>query len=86
MRTKIILLIGTFFMALFTDESALAGSMRCGVHLITDGGRHPPGRYEIFKKCGEPTYRDGNVWVYELRTKNTRLLRFNDGGKLVSIK
>jgi len=28
-------------------ESVLAGSMRCGTHLISSGGRPGPGKYEV---------------------------------------
>ena len=46
-------------------ENAFAGSMRCGSHLISTGGLHGPGKYEVLKKCGEPTVRTGDTWIYE---------------------
>lgn len=79
MRIKIVLLLATFFGALFTVELALAGSMKCGVHLITDGGQYPPGKYEILKKCGEPTFKQGSIWVYDSKSNMPRELHFIDG-------
>lgn len=70
---------------LFTNQSAFAGSMSCGVHRIQDGGRVGPGKYEVLKKCGEPTFRQGNSWVYE-KSGNRHILVFNDSGALNSIK
>ena len=46
-------------------QNAFAGSMRCGSHLISTGGLHGPGKYEVLKKCGEPTVRSGDTWIYE---------------------
>ena len=62
-KTLLITLIAAFSMLMF--QSVYAGSMRCGSHLISDGGRHGPGIYEVLKRCGEPTFRQGNSWVYE---------------------
>ena len=61
-----------------------AGSMRCRGHHITDGGRHGPGKYEVLKKCGEPTERYGNTWIYD-QGRSRYVLRFNDAGLLVAI-
>lgn len=85
MRIKIVLLLATFFGALFTVELALAGGMKCGVHLITDGGQYPPGKYEILKKCGEPTFKQGSIWVYDSQSKLPKELHFDDSGLLIRI-
>ena len=66
------------------SEAALAGSMRCGGHYIADGGRHGPGKYEVLKKCGEPTERFGGTWIYD-KGRSRYVLRFNDAGLLVAI-
>ena len=55
-------------------QTAFAGSMRCGSHIISTGGLHGPGKYEVLKKCGEPTVRSGDTWIYE-----------NGGGKYVVV-
>ena len=60
-------------------DAALAGNIRCGGHLISDGGRNGPGKYEVLKKCGEPTARLGNTWVYERGGKKS-VISFNDSG------
>ncbi len=46
-------------------EPAFAASMRCGTHIISDSGRSGPDKYEVLKKCGEPTVRQGDSWIYE---------------------
>ena len=85
MRIKIIRLAAAFFLTLFMVESAFAGSIRCGSYLISDGGVYPPSTYEVLKKCGEPTYRQGNTWIYEFRSKSRKELRFNQSGILTKI-
>jgi hypothetical protein len=63
----------------------LADSMRCGTHLIGEDQRSGGGKYEVLKKCGEPKARMGNTWVYE-KEGRTREVRFNDSGRVISIK
>lgn len=64
-------------------ESGFAAYMNCGVHIIEDGRRDAPGKYEVLKKCGEPTFRSGNTWVYEAKG---RTLHFDDSGRLTAIR
>ena len=69
---------------------ALSGSvsatyLRCGGQLIEGGGRSGPGVYEVLKKCGKPTERYGNTWIYARPGKPARILRFNDAGQLETI-
>jgi hypothetical protein len=40
----------------------------------------------VLKKCGEPTFRQGNTWVYDTGRGSSRVLRFNRGGFLASIQ
>ena len=85
MRTKIALLFALAFSSIFVVDTTYADSMRCGTHLIGDGGWRGPSMYEVLKKCGEPTYRNGNTWVYESSTKSRKVLRFNREGLLVKL-
>ena len=62
-KTLLVTFIAGFSMLMF--QPVQAGSMRCGQHTISDGGRTGPGTYEVLKRCGEPTARQGNTWVYE---------------------
>jgi hypothetical protein len=71
---------------LFTSTTALAGTMRCGIHIISDGGRSGPGKYEVLQKCGEPTERFGNTWVYDRQGQAKRVLIFDDRGLLIDIQ
>jgi hypothetical protein len=66
-------------------QTALAGSMRCGTHIISTGGLHGPGKYEVLKKCGEPTVRYGNTWIYEKPGGKKYVVVFDVGGNLVQI-
>lgn len=72
---------GAAMAGLVATDAALAGSMRCGNHLIEDSGRTAPGKYEVLKKCGEPTAKVGNTWIYE-RGGSKRVVSFNDRGQV----
>jgi hypothetical protein len=67
-------------------ESAFAtGSMSCGRHIISAGERHGTGKYEVLKKCGEPTARSGNTWIYEQPGGGRRVVVFDASGSLSRI-
>ncbi len=72
-------------MCLVGPASAATGFMRCGTHTISDSGRRGPGKYEVLKKCGEPTERFGNTWIYDRPGRSKKILRFNDAGQLRNI-
>ncbi len=81
MTNKIKLIIASVFVSIFLSQAALAGTMRCGTHLVTGGDRDSPGQYEVLKRCGEPTERYGDTWVYQKRGA-THVLRFSSEGQL----
>jgi len=60
------------------------GSMSCGTHIISTGQDESPGSYEVFKRCGEPTYRQGNTWIYE-RSGIEHKIRFDSNGNILDI-
>jgi hypothetical protein len=83
---KSLLIIAAALLSTLTLEPAFAsGSMRCGQHVISGGGRHGPGQYEVLMKCGEPTERIGNTWIYESPGQRRRIVRFNDNGMLTRV-
>jgi len=83
---KSLLIIAAAILSTLTLEPAFAsGSMRCGQHVISGGGRQGPGQYEVLKKCGEPTQRMGNTWVYDKPGQKRRVIRFNDNGMIIRI-
>ena len=82
-QTKLIAIFAVFF--LFSTE-ALAASIRCGNHVIQSGGRSGPGKYEVLKRCGSPTERFGNSWVYERKGGKRVVIVFKDSGVISSIK
>jgi len=65
---------------------AFAASMRCGTHIVSDGQRTGMGKYEVLKRCGEPTERFGNTWVYDRPGQLKRTLRFSPDGRLSKIE
>jgi len=81
-KTLLVTFIAGFSMLMF--QSVYAGSMKCGQHIISDGGRTGPGTYEVLKRCGEPTARQGNTWVYEKGNRRIVVV-FKDSGEVSSI-
>ena len=82
-KTLLITLITGFSMLML--QSAYAGSIRCGSHLISDGGRSGPGKYEVLKRCGEPAAREGNTWIYKKGENKHYEIVFNDSGGIARI-
>ncbi len=82
-KTLLITLMTGFSMLML--QSAYAGSIRCGSHIISDGGRSGPGMYEVLKRCGEPTFRQGNTWIYTKPNKKQYEVIFNDSGEIARI-
>jgi hypothetical protein len=77
-------LVGMSALVWQSQAHAVSGVMRCGIHLIQDGARSGTGKYEVLKKCGSPTARHGNVWIYE-RGGVKKIVRFDDSGRLSRI-
>jgi len=75
-----VLLLAVGFM-----EPAAAGSLRCGTHIISSGQGNSPGQYEVLKRCGEPTVRQGSTWIYEVSSSVTRRIRFDSNGEILDI-
>ena len=82
-KTLLITLITGFSMLML--QSAYAGSIRCGSHIISDGGRSGPGQYEVLKRCGEPNSRQGNTWIYRKGENQRYVIVFNDSGEIARI-
>ncbi|MEP5764479.1 MAG: DUF2845 domain-containing protein [Halieaceae bacterium] len=70
---------------LLQPTPSLAASMRCGSHLIEDGGLHGPTMYEVIKKCGQPTQIMSYTYIYEISGR-TYELRFSGAGILTTIR
>jgi len=83
-KVKLLFVVAVAALVAAPFEGVLAGSMRCGVHLIQDAGRTGPGKYEVLKKCGEPSFRDGNTWVYEKSSKK-HVVTFDERGLVRTI-
>jgi hypothetical protein len=66
-------------------ENAFADSMRCGSHIISTGGLNGPGKYEVLKKCGEPTVRSGDTWIYDRPGGVKYVVVFDAAGYLARI-
>jgi hypothetical protein len=60
--------------------------MRCGTYLIhAGGGPDSSWMYEVLKKCGEPSAKNGNNWIY-VQGSMHRILTFNFEGRLQRIE
>lgn len=70
---------------LATAAPAAAGNFSCGQQLIREGELVGPFKEEVQRKCGAPSYTEGNVWVYERGQRFTTVLTFNSRGQLTSI-
>ena len=86
MIKKLTLIIAAFFISVVMMESAVArGSMRCGTHIITSNPSNPSGKYDVLKRCGEPTTRYGDTWIYK-KGSITQRLQFSGNGLLQNIQ
>jgi hypothetical protein len=86
MFKKSLLIVTAIVLSALTLEPAVAsGSMRCGTHIISAGGRAGTGMYEVLKKCGEPAERFGNTWVYQ-RGSAEYTVHFNPAGEVSRIE
>ena len=84
-KSKLIV-ASVFLLSNLMVEPAFAdGSMRCGTHIISSGERSGPNKYEVLKKCGEPTNRSGSTWTYERPGGATRVVVFDSSGKVSRI-
>ncbi len=84
--TNMFKLVGvSLFLTVGFFQPASASSMRCGTHIISSGQGNSPGQYEVLKRCGEPTFRQGNTWVYEMSSSVSRKIRFDNNGKILDI-
>jgi hypothetical protein len=86
MTHKSKLIVALVFLANVILKPALADSVRCGSHIISTGDRHGTDKYEVFKKCGEPTLRAGNTWVYEKDNGSKHIMVFDASGNLTRIE
>jgi hypothetical protein len=84
--TKTFNFIGTVvLLAVAFIQPATAGSMICGTHIISYGQNNSPGMYEVLKRCGEPTFRQGNTWIYEKSSSVSNRIRFDRNGIILDI-
>jgi hypothetical protein len=84
--TKTFKFIGAvLLLAVAFIQPATASSMKCGTHIISSGQGNSPGMYEVLKRCGEPTFRQGNTWIYERSSSVARRIRFDRNGNILDI-
>jgi len=83
---KSLLIAASVFLLTLAPGPTLADSVRCGSHILSTGGRHGPDKYEVLKKCGEPTTRAGNTWIYDKSNVSKNVLVFDASGRLMRIE
>lgn len=84
-RSLMIIALAFVFLILMPEPVFASGSMRCGSHIVSGGQLHGPGKYEVLKKCGEPTLRNGNTWIYE-KSGKTHYVIFDQSGRLMRVE
>ena len=85
-RSLMIVALTFVFLVLMPESVFASGSMRCGTHIVTAGQRHGPGKYEVLKKCGEPTQRNGDTWIYDKSGSSQYVVFFDASGRLMRIE
>jgi len=85
-RSLMIVALTLAFLTLLPEPVFASGSMRCGTHIVTGGQRHGPGKYEVLKKCGEPTQRNGDTWIYDKPGNFKHVVFFDASGRLMRIE
>ncbi len=68
------------------DTAFGANSLRCGRYVISSGHSPPTTQYEVLKKCGEPTLRNGLTWIYEDPRTAARAITFDQSGRIMYIE
>lgn len=58
--------------------------VRCGNVLLQSGVG--TSQYLVAQKCGAPTVRDGNRWIYDRGEGFVRILVFKENGELTFVK
>jgi Protein of unknown function (DUF2845) len=86
MNCKTSLIAVAVFLLPLMPQPVLADSMRCGTHIISSGERQGTNKYEVLKKCGEPTIRSGNTWIYQNAGGGRRVVIFDADDNVASIK
>ena len=85
MIKKFISIIAALVVSIAMMESAMAlGSMRCGTHIVSSDPSLPTGKYDVLKRCGEPTVRYGDAWIYE-RGSVKHTVTFSSNGRIKDI-
>ena len=85
MIKKFISIIAASVVSIAMMESAMAlGSMRCGTHIVSSDPSLPTGKYDVLKRCGEPTVRYGDAWIYE-RGSVKHTVTFSSNGRVKDI-
>jgi hypothetical protein len=63
--TFLVFLLGTLAI-----HQACADSLRCGTKLVDVGDSV----YELLEKCGEPSAREGNRWIYDRGPEKLKMI------------
>ncbi|QBQ55911.1 DUF2845 domain-containing protein [Nitrosococcus wardiae] len=72
------------FAGLFATSIHAGTSVRCGKWILESGVG--TSNYTVLRKCGEPTFKDSNRWIYDTDSRKLiKILHFH-GGKLEFIR
>jgi hypothetical protein len=75
--TFLMLLLGTLAM-----NQARADNFRCDTRLVDVGASE----YDLLEWCGEPSARDGSMWIYDRGPEKLKIIVKVGEGKVQSIQ
>lgn len=70
-----------FLWIVLVFNPALADLMYCGDHLVNPGDTE----YDVLKKCGPPSDKQGNKWFYEQGTGQFVKILIMENGKVAFV-
>ena len=78
---KVLAIGGILAFGVLAATTVFADGMRCGGAIVEIGDTE----YEVVRKCGQPSYKNANRWIYDRGVgRFIKILNFGNG-KLLSI-
>ena len=73
---KVLAISGIVVFGVLAAITVLADGMRCGNSLVEIGDTE----YEVIRKCGQPSYKNANQWIYDRGPgRFIKILNFGNG-------
>jgi hypothetical protein len=73
---KVLAIGGILVFGVLAATTVFADGMRCGGDLVEIGDTE----YEVVRKCGQPSYKEANRWIYDRGVgRYIKILKFGNG-------